>query len=187
VTQAAFTVKQFENSYKVGHTKTCEEIKSGRLRSYKLGGRRYISASAAEEWQRRLEAETSDTKLNGVAVNAGNNDLRTDHGGARQYQSPATGERTMRRPPDGAVPSIATLACVCGVGIYDGRCATCRRYGEYASQIAARAMTPDDGPRPASTVSVDAIGGNARAVIGGNLPGHGQPTINCRLDDPAVA
>jgi len=60
VTSKALTVSEFEQLFKVGHTKACEEIKSGRLASYKLGRRRYISDRAAEEWQRRLEAETSE-------------------------------------------------------------------------------------------------------------------------------
>ena len=58
--QKALTVKEFEHGYRVGHTKTAEEIRSGRLASYKLGRRRYISDHAAAEWQRRLEAETND-------------------------------------------------------------------------------------------------------------------------------
>lgn len=52
----ALSVDEFEKAYHVGHTKACEEIKSGRLQSYKLGRRRYISRRAAEEWQRTLEA-----------------------------------------------------------------------------------------------------------------------------------
>lgn len=55
----AFSVKEFEQAYDVGHTVACEEIKSERLVSYKLGRRRYISVHAAEDWQRRLEAETN--------------------------------------------------------------------------------------------------------------------------------
>lgn len=56
-----FTVNQFIDSFKVGRTKTYEEIDSGRLTTYRLGRRRYISARAASEWQRRLEAETTGT------------------------------------------------------------------------------------------------------------------------------
>jgi hypothetical protein len=55
----AFTIPQFLANYKVGRTRTYEEIESGRLATYKVGRRRYISARAAEEWQRQLEqAET---------------------------------------------------------------------------------------------------------------------------------
>ena len=60
VTDKAFTVKEFEQTHKIGHTKACEEIKSGRLASYKVGRRRYISDRAAEEWQRNLEAENAN-------------------------------------------------------------------------------------------------------------------------------
>ena len=55
----AFTIDEFIDAYKVGRTITYEELASGRLKSYKLGRRRYISAEAAEDWQRRLEAETN--------------------------------------------------------------------------------------------------------------------------------
>lgn len=57
--QQTYTIRQFIDSYKVGRTITYEEIASGRLATYKVGRRRYISAHAAQEWQRRLEAETS--------------------------------------------------------------------------------------------------------------------------------
>ena len=61
--EQTLTVKQFEAAYKVGHTKACEEISSGRLVTYKLGRRRYISARAAAEWQRLLEAATSGVSV----------------------------------------------------------------------------------------------------------------------------
>lgn len=54
-----FTINQFMNTFKLGRTRSYEEIKSGRLSTYKVGRNRYISGRAAEEWQRRLEAETS--------------------------------------------------------------------------------------------------------------------------------
>ena len=56
--EQTFTVPQFITTYKVGRTKTYEEIDSGRLVTYKVGRNRYISARAASEWQRRLESET---------------------------------------------------------------------------------------------------------------------------------
>ena len=65
--EKAFTVKGFEQAHKVGHTKACEEIKSGRLVSYKLGRRRYISAHAAADWQRRLEAESNPVQEQAAA------------------------------------------------------------------------------------------------------------------------
>jgi hypothetical protein len=55
----ALTIDEFTDTYKVGRTIAYEEIASGRLKTYKLGRRRYISAAAASEWQRRLEAESS--------------------------------------------------------------------------------------------------------------------------------
>ncbi|MBK7314382.1 hypothetical protein [Candidatus Aalborgicola defluviihabitans] len=56
---AVLTVKEFEQEFKVGHTVAHAEIKSGRLVTYKLGRRRYISAAAAFDWQKRLEAENN--------------------------------------------------------------------------------------------------------------------------------
>lgn len=55
----AFTIDEFTDTYKVGRTIAYEEIASGRLKTYKLGRRRYISANAAADWQRRLEAESN--------------------------------------------------------------------------------------------------------------------------------
>lgn len=55
--QFAYTVEQFIGATKVGRTKVFEEIASGRLVTYKVGRRRYISARAAADWQRRLEEE----------------------------------------------------------------------------------------------------------------------------------
>lgn len=55
----AFSVREFEQRHKLGHTKTAEEIKTGRLATYKVGRRRFISVRAAEEWQQRLESENT--------------------------------------------------------------------------------------------------------------------------------
>lgn len=57
--QLAYTVEQFIGQFKVGRTTTYEEIASGRLSTYKVGRRRYISARAAAAWQQRLEAESA--------------------------------------------------------------------------------------------------------------------------------
>ena len=54
----AFTLGEFERSYRVSHTKTAELIKTGQLPTYKLGRRRYINRLAAEQWQRNLEIQT---------------------------------------------------------------------------------------------------------------------------------
>ena len=59
MTEQAFTIEQFLSVFKVGRTTAYEEIGSGRLNTYKLGRRRYVSAHAAAEWQRKLEAETN--------------------------------------------------------------------------------------------------------------------------------
>lgn len=52
----AFTIEGFTAAYGVGRTKIYEEIKAGRLTTYRLGKRRYISAQAAATWQAGLEA-----------------------------------------------------------------------------------------------------------------------------------
>lgn len=59
MTQQAFTIPEFIGYFKVGRTSAYEEIGSGRLATYKVGRRRYISAHAAADWQRKLEAETN--------------------------------------------------------------------------------------------------------------------------------
>jgi excisionase family DNA binding protein len=56
--QLGYTFEQFLDVAQVGRTKAYEEIASGRLTTYKVGRRRYISARALDEWQRKLEAET---------------------------------------------------------------------------------------------------------------------------------
>lgn len=63
-----FTINQFISTFKLGRTKTYEEIESGRLATYKVGRNRYISGRAAEEWQRRLEGETSGASTSAEAV-----------------------------------------------------------------------------------------------------------------------
>ena len=63
-----FTINQFISTFKLGRTKTYEEIESGRLATYKVGRNRYISGRAAEEWQRRLEAETSGASTSAEAM-----------------------------------------------------------------------------------------------------------------------
>ena len=63
MTQQAFTISEFIGHFKVGRTSAYEEIGSGRLATYKVGRRRYISARAAADWQQKLEAETSGASL----------------------------------------------------------------------------------------------------------------------------
>ena len=67
--QQAFTIPEFIGHFKVGRTSAYEEIGSGRLKTYKVGRRRYISANAAAEWQKRLEAETSGATLDDAITN----------------------------------------------------------------------------------------------------------------------
>ena len=55
----AYSVEQFAAAYQVGRTKAFAEIAEGRLKTYRVGRRRYISAHAAAEWQRNLEATTT--------------------------------------------------------------------------------------------------------------------------------
>ncbi len=55
--QKAYTVNQFIDTHRLGRTKTYEEIDSGRLVTYKVGRRRFISDRAADEWQRRHEED----------------------------------------------------------------------------------------------------------------------------------
>ena len=57
--EQTYTIPQFIDLFKVGRTTTYQEIRSGRLVTYKVGRRRYITPHAACEWQRRLEAETN--------------------------------------------------------------------------------------------------------------------------------
>lgn len=53
----ALGVEEFCRLYRIGRTSAYEEMASGRLRSYTLGRRRFISTAAAEQWQRALEAQ----------------------------------------------------------------------------------------------------------------------------------
>lgn len=59
----ALSIEQFASLYNVGRTRVFEEIKAGRLLTYTVGRRRYISIGAAEQWQRRLEAEAIKAEL----------------------------------------------------------------------------------------------------------------------------
>lgn len=55
----ALTIEQWASLYNVGRTRAFEEIKSGRLKTYTVGRRRYISVAAADAWQRDREAEAT--------------------------------------------------------------------------------------------------------------------------------
>lgn len=54
----AFSIPQFCDAYGVGRTQVFEEIKTGRLKTYKVGRRRFISATAGDAWQRDRESES---------------------------------------------------------------------------------------------------------------------------------
>lgn len=57
MTQPVYTIEEFKRVYKIGHTKTFQEIKAGRLQTYNVGRRRFISGRAAEGWQQHCEDE----------------------------------------------------------------------------------------------------------------------------------
>jgi excisionase family DNA binding protein len=58
VTDKAYTVNEFISTHKVSRTKVYEEIKAGHLATYNVGRRRFISAHAADQWQRNLEKQS---------------------------------------------------------------------------------------------------------------------------------
>lgn len=58
----AFSVEAFCTAFKIGKTKAFCELSSGRLISYQVGRRRYISAHAADAWQRGLELADIESK-----------------------------------------------------------------------------------------------------------------------------
>lgn len=64
--QQTFTIPEFIAHFKVGRTTTYEEIGSGRLATYQVGRRRYVSAHAAADWQRRLEEATAAQKTGAI-------------------------------------------------------------------------------------------------------------------------
>lgn len=66
----AYTIEQFSAASQTCRTKLYEEIASGRLATYKVGRRRYLSAQAAAEWQISLEAETAAARTGSVALAA---------------------------------------------------------------------------------------------------------------------
>lgn len=55
----AYSIPQFCDVFGIGRTQVYAELKAGRLRGYMVGRRRFISAAAANEWQRDREAEAS--------------------------------------------------------------------------------------------------------------------------------
>lgn len=53
----ALTLFQFVERFKISRTVVFDEIASGRLATYKVGRRRYISERSARDWQRKLEGQ----------------------------------------------------------------------------------------------------------------------------------
>lgn len=68
MTQQAFTIEQFVDSFNLGRTKVYEEIAAGRLATYQVGRRRYISAQAAATWQQQREEESRPVKAGAEAA-----------------------------------------------------------------------------------------------------------------------
>ena len=66
--EQTYTINQFIAAFKVGRTATYQEIGSGRITTYKVGRRRYISARAAAEWLNRLEEATNLAAQTTVAI-----------------------------------------------------------------------------------------------------------------------
>jgi excisionase family DNA binding protein len=50
----AMTVREFGERYRLGHTKTYEEIAAGRLRAVKVGTRTLLLAKDVMAWERNL-------------------------------------------------------------------------------------------------------------------------------------
>ena len=50
----ALTMKQVENSAEIGHTQLYKEVNSGRLKTYKVGRRRYTTPDWLLEWQQLM-------------------------------------------------------------------------------------------------------------------------------------
>ena len=55
----AYGVETFGKAHDLGRTKVYDEIKQGRLRTFKVDKRRLISVEAAANWRRNLEEETA--------------------------------------------------------------------------------------------------------------------------------
>lgn len=55
----SLTIAEWCEARRLGRTRAFEEISSGRLKTYKVGRRRFISADADAQWLRAREAETS--------------------------------------------------------------------------------------------------------------------------------
>lgn len=54
-TVLAFSLAEFQRAYRVSRSTTFELIATGKLKTYRLGRRRFVSPHAAKEWQLDLE------------------------------------------------------------------------------------------------------------------------------------
>lgn len=57
--RAAYTLKAFGEAFSVSRMTIWREVKAGRLKTYYVGRRVYVSAKDAEAWQRRCVHESS--------------------------------------------------------------------------------------------------------------------------------
>lgn len=55
--QIAYSVEEAMRITRIGRTRFYQEINSGKLRTFKAGRRRLVSAEALYDWVHRLEAE----------------------------------------------------------------------------------------------------------------------------------
>ena len=60
----AFSIPEFAQVFKIGRSTVYEMIETGDLASFHVGRRRLISYSAAEKWQRKLEAKSAASHRN---------------------------------------------------------------------------------------------------------------------------
>jgi excisionase family DNA binding protein len=54
--QKAYTIKEFKEVHRIGHDKTYDEIREGRLRAIKVGRKTLILKTDADQWAANLPA-----------------------------------------------------------------------------------------------------------------------------------
>ncbi len=59
-TVGAQSVEAFAKDNDIGRTTVYQEMKKGRLRTFKVGRRRLISGEAGAKWRRKREEETAE-------------------------------------------------------------------------------------------------------------------------------
>lgn len=55
---AAWTIEEWFRHRRLGRTKGFEEIKAGRIRTYRVGKRRFVTRDADQQWEHDRLAET---------------------------------------------------------------------------------------------------------------------------------